>query len=211
MAGASEPMDIETSTGDQSSRCVASRVIRVTTANDDCCTCSSHPREVRCLPCKHQATCELCAARHFWEEMQRGHRPPWCPWCRAPVNSVDRAEPEKEGSADPSAPDAAPRASEPRTRRICTFRPDPPNGTEESVETFFDRVKGRLNTRELRLRRRASIASAFYEWLGVYCATLVAVLLFLGAVYAMSKLFFVLADLDDPVARHHKASGHAAY
>jgi hypothetical protein len=210
MAGTSDerPLEIEDHRRDGTEMgCVGSRLIRVATISDDCCTCSSHPREIRCLPCKHQATCELCAARHFLEEMRRGHRPPWCPWCRAPVSSVDRAEPEKDGAADPSAPDSAPRASDaPRTRRICTFRPDPPNDTEESVEAFYSRVKGRLSTRELRRRRRESIASAFYEWLGVYCATMVAVLLFLGAVYAMSKLFFVFSELEGPAGRQHNFS-----
>lgn len=185
------------------------RTVCVMTANDDCCTCSGEPRQVRCLPCQHQATCELCTVKHFLEEMRRGHQPPWCPWCRAPVNSVDRAEPEKEGSTDPVA--ATSTSEPPRTRRICTFRPGLPNDTEESVDAFLQRVKSRTITRELRLRRRASMAAAVYEWLGVYCATLVAAFLFLGVVYGMSKLFFFLTDLDGPGIRHIDASGHYVY
>jgi hypothetical protein len=55
------------------------------------------------------------------------------------------------------------------------------------------------------------MAAAVYEWLGVYCATLVAAFLFLGVVYGMSKLFFFLTDLDGPGIRHIDASGHYVY
>lgn len=123
---------------------------RVITVADECQTCSAHPREIRCLPCRHQATCEVCTARHFIAEAGRGHSPPWCPFCRAGVDMVDRAVADQDRAmAEQHAPasarkeDAASSASkvEPETRRVLTFRPDPPSDTAESVGAFLERMQ----------------------------------------------------------------------
>jgi len=168
---------------------------------DDCSTCLAKPREIRCLPCKHQATCERCTARHFLAELDRGHRPPLCPWCRAPVERVDRAKVDQEDPAKEAVDSSSSEAQQPpETRRCRTFRPAPPDAaTMETVAAFLARVRVRFSGREgLAVRRldRASIAAVVTDGLLAYCVTLLGAFLFIGVVFAVSRLLVVISDLE---------------
>ena len=68
-------------------RAVATELLRPSALNSSCLMCEDRPRTVRCWPCGHATSCELCTLRQL--KRDGAALTLQCGYCRAPVTQLE--------------------------------------------------------------------------------------------------------------------------